>query len=86
MSPDAINGCFELAGSILTWRNVAALYKSKGYAGITLPAVFFFTTWGLWNLFYYPSLHQPWSFHGGLSLCAANLVWLGLMLRYGRIK
>lgn len=86
MNPDFLNGLFELAGSLLTWLNVGALYRAKGYVGITLPAVLFFTSWGAWNLFYYPHLGQTWSFHGGLSLFAANVCWLGLMLRYGRLK
>lgn len=84
MTPDLINGLFELAGSLLTWANVKRVYNDKGYAGIYLPAVIFFWSWGAWNCFYYPHLGQWWSFAGGVSLVIANLAWVTLMLRYGR--
>lgn len=84
MTPDFVNGVFEFVGSGLTWMNVRRVYVDRGYAGIYAPAVVFFMSWGLWNLFYYPSLSQWWSFAGGLSLVAANLCWVGAMRYYGR--
>jgi hypothetical protein len=84
MTPDIINGVIEFVGSLLTWMNVRRVIQDKGHAGIYVPAVAFFMTWGLWNLFYYPHLGQWWSFHGGLSLVAANISWIGSMLYYGR--
>jgi len=86
MTPDIINGMFELLGSGLTWMNVKRVYTDKGYAGIYLPAVSFFWAWGLWNLFYYPHLNQWFSFAGGCSLVLANTLWTGLMLYFGRIN
>lgn len=86
MSPDFINGAFEFVGSLFTWVNVYRVYKDKGYAGIYLPACVFFTSWGAWNLFYYPHLNQWWSFAGGMSIFFANMVWIYLMRHYGRIS
>jgi hypothetical protein len=86
MSPDFINGAFEFIGSVLTWMNVYRVWKDKGYAGIYAPAIIFFFSWGVWNLFYYPHLGQWWSFFGGCSIALANFVWVTLMFRYGRIK
>lgn len=83
-SPDLVNGLFELVGSYFTWMNVRRVYIDKGYAGIYAPAVAFFWAWGLWNLFYYPHLGQWLSFFGGISINMANLVWLSLMIKYGR--
>lgn len=84
LTPDHINGAFEFVGSLLTWGNAVRVYKDRGYAGIYLPATVFFFFWGLWNLFYYPSLRQWWSFVGGASLVLANYVWVFAMIHYGR--
>lgn len=81
---DIVNGLFEGGGAALTWMNVRQVWKDKGYAGIYLPAVILFFSWGVWNIYYYRSLHQYFSFHAGLVLVAANFAWIGLMLWYGK--
>lgn len=83
---DVINGCFEAAGSIAAWRGVQALYKDKRWAGTRLEVNLFFLLWGLWNLYYYPSLSQWRSFAGGISLVIANIVTVSLMFKYRRNK
>jgi len=83
---DYINGSFEFLGSIMLWSNVHTLYKDKGYLGVCWSTVAFFAAWGYWNLYYYPSLDQWFSFLGGCSITLANTVWLGLMFYYGRKK
>ncbi len=84
MTPDLINGLFELIGSVMLWANVYRLYQDKRTHGVTWYATGFFMVWGLWNLVFYPSLDCWWSFWGGLSLVIANIVWLGQMLWYRR--
>ena len=86
MTPDLINGLFEFAGSVFTWMNVRQVWRDKGHAGIYVPAIVFFTAWGWWNLFYYPSLGQYWSLAGGLSLFSANCVWVYLLRHFGPKK
>lgn len=82
MSPDLFNGLFEFCGSLMLWRNVYQLYKDKMVRGVHWGPTGFFFSWGLWNLFYYPNLHQWWSFTGGLSIVIANGVWFYQMLKY----
>jgi len=84
MMADLTNGLFEFLGSIALWLNVKRLYRDKCYSGVTTLATGFFMSWGYWNLYYYPSLNQWWSFTGGLSIVIANTVWLLLMFYYGR--
>jgi hypothetical protein len=84
MTPDVVNGSFELLGSLLTWKNVWQVRRDGGYAGIYLPTVLFFMSWGAWNLYYYPHLNQWFSFVGGLSLVFANVSWVVMLLRFGR--
>lgn len=56
LSPDMINGIFEGGGAILLSLNIRRLLKDKKVEGISLIPVFFWSAWGFWNLFYYPSL------------------------------
>lgn len=81
---DLVNGTFEILGSIMLWRNVYQLYQDKMIRGVTYGATAFFMVWGYWNLFYYPHLNQWWSFVGGISIVAANTVWMFQMCYYGR--
>jgi hypothetical protein len=87
ISPDLINGLFEFGGSILLWKNVRQLNKDKEIKGVHWAPTMFFFLWGLWNLFYYPSLQQWASFMGGMSIVIANGVWVAQMLHYdGTLK
>ena len=84
MVADLVNGLFEFFGSIALWLNVRQVYRDKGYSGVTSLATAFFVLWGYWNLYYYPSLGQWWSFAGGCSIVTANTIWLYLMFYYGK--
>lgn len=84
MNPDAINGFFELGGALLLLLNVRAILRDREVSGIHWGPTAFFTAWGLWNLFYYPSLDQWFSFAGGVAIVTVNAVWLALVLKYRR--
>ena len=62
--------------------NVKALYRDKKVRGVKILPSVFFTSWGIWNLYYYPHLGQWLSFAGGLAIVWANLTWVGLALYY----
>lgn len=81
---DLVNGGFELLGAAALLGNVRALYRDKTVKGVDWRATAFFQTWGLWNLYYYPSLDQWASFAGGLAITAVNTWWLALVLYYAR--
>ena len=84
MTPDIFNGLFELFGGLLYILNIKILLRDKVVQGISLLPTVFFTSWGLWNLFYYPHLEQWFSFFGGIVLVLTNAVWLVLALYYKR--
>ena len=86
MTPDHLNGTFELFGSLVIWFNVRVLYLHKEIRGISPVTMTFFLAWGVWNLYYYPYLEQWVSFAGGVSVVLANAVWVGQMIWYGRLK
>jgi hypothetical protein len=81
--PDLINGVFEALGSVATWMNVTRLYRDKQVMGVNWELSLFWTNWSMWNIYYYPHLHQWFSFGGGISIAVANTVWAGLAMYYG---
>lgn len=80
MTPDQINGLFEVAGSVAIWKNSYTLAKDRKVHGVHPVAMSFFVVWSIWNLFYYPSLDQWWSFAGGVAMLAALGVWISQMI------
>lgn len=72
---DVGNGIFETGGAWFTWMNFIKLRQDRVIKGVYWPATVFFTIWGLWNLVYYPSLGQWFSFVGGAVLVAGNVAW-----------
>ena len=80
--PDLINGLFEALAGFAILNNCRVLYHDKIFKGISLWSTVFFTSWGFWNLYYYPHLNQIISFMGGLLIVGANVLWVGLMLYY----
>lgn len=84
INPDWINGALELSGGGLILWNVRRLLKDKLIRGISVGPAIFFDTWGLWNLYYYPSLDQWFSFAGSAVLTSANILWAALAIYYIR--
>ena len=82
MIADLINGGFELFAGAFVVLNCLQVMKDKQVKGVNILAVTFFTLWGFWNLYYYPSLNQWWSFVGGISIVGANSWWVYLLLKY----
>lgn len=86
MWQDIVNGLYEMLGGIMLWNNVRILYNQKKVKGVSVMTTAFFTTWGIWNLYYYPFLDQWWSFLGGLVIVFANVVWVSLAVKYRNNK
>lgn len=82
MSLDLINGLFELGGAILLWLNVMRLRRDKCVRGVHPAPTAFFACWAIWNLWFYPSLGQWWSFYAGIGVGIVNFIWLTQMLYY----
>ena len=83
---DAINGSYELLGAIFQCLNVRKIYKDKMIKGVHWGSVLFFTTWGWFNMIYYPSLHQVYSTIGAIALTLVNTVWISQIFYYQNIK
>lgn len=81
---DTINALFELAGGFFILNNCRQLYHDKLVKGVSVLSTIFFTSWGIWNLYYYPSLNQWASFAGGVLITVGNVLWVSLMIYYVR--
>lgn len=81
-NPDLVNALFELCGAIVVWISVWKLYQEKEIKGVYWPAWAFFAAWGIWNLFYYPSLDQVLSFYAGIVLVLGNVTWTMMAVYY----
>ena len=73
---DAINAIFEAGGGVLLAVNVRRLWRDRRLAGVSVWPTVWFTAWGLWNLVYYPALHQWWSLAAGVAVVVGNAAWL----------
>jgi len=76
MSEDLVNGLFEIVGAYFVWMNAYVLYKEQEIKGIFWQSWAFFAAWGMWNLYYYPSLDQWISFYAGIILVTGNVAWV----------
>ena len=86
MIQDLINGSFEFAAGMAVLHHCSVLQHDRQVRGLSIPAVFFFTAWGFWNIYYYPFLGQPLSFAGGIFVTIANCAYVGLLTYYSQAR
>jgi uncharacterized membrane protein YfcA len=82
ISPDLINALFETIGSLFVILSIVKLRKDKIVRGVNVLTIIFFSSWGFWNLFYYPHLGQWLSFAGGCLITAANTTWIFMIIYF----
>lgn len=79
MTKDRVNASLEYFGVLFALHNCVVLVQDNGQVqGVSLAAIVFFTLWGVWNLYYYPSLGQHASAIASIGLVFANGAWLGI--------
>ena len=83
---DILNAIFEMGGGFFILANIMALYKDKEFKGVRIIPTSFFAAWGMWNLYFYPSLGCWWSLWGGVLIVTMNLIWVGQMIYYRRVN
>lgn len=82
MSLDLVTSHFEVIAILVLLNNCKKLYEDKQVKGISVLSPLFYLSWSVWNLFYYYSLNQKFSFICGIGSVVANLVWISLMMYY----
>lgn len=86
MIADIVNGLFEATAGLFVINNCRCLLRDKSVKGVSVLSTGFFTAWGIWNLYYYPSLSQWMSFFGGLLIVVSNVLWIILAIRYRELE
>jgi uncharacterized membrane protein YfcA len=79
---DLINGIIEFISSLFVILNIIKLYKDKEVKGVSIICTIFFTSWGIWNIYFYPANKLYLSFIGGLFIALFNSIWVGQMFYY----
>ncbi len=80
--PDLVNAGFELCATLFILNNSRVAFKQKMVAGVSIISIMFFTSWGFWNIYYYPHLGQALSFYCGIGVVIANMIWVSILLYY----
>ena len=83
---DLINSLFQLSAGILTWLNIIKIRKDKDTKGMSLVPLFIYCSMGYWNIYFYHHINKPISLIAGLSITAANTIWVLHILYYRKIK
>jgi hypothetical protein len=84
ITPDAINGAVEFAGSLAAWANVWTLWRDRGYAGISVCGMALIASRSLWRGYFYLHLGQPMSVLGGCSNALAYVLFVILLVYFGK--
>ena len=71
-----MNGLFEVVGGLLLFLNTWRAWRDGQIRGLHPAPMVFFWSWGLFNLWYYRSIHQPWSAAAGLLPCLGNTAFI----------
>lgn len=82
MSGDIVNALFEFGAALVLLLHINAILKAKRVVGVSIVPIVFYSCWGAWNLIYYPSLGQTWSFVAGVGVFAVNTAHVALMAYY----
>lgn len=86
MTPDLINGVFELVASLMVVLNCRRLLIDKKVRGVSKSATAFFIAWGFYGLGVFLRIESFWSVIGAITLISANIVWLAMMMHYAQAE
>lgn len=81
---DLINSGFEASAGFFVLNHCRVLMREKAVRGLSVVSIIFFSMWGIWNIVYYPSLGQWFSFCGGIFVTTANMIYTMMILYYRR--
>ena len=64
--------------------HINAILEAKKVVGMSVVPIAFYSVWGAWNMVYYDSLDQDWSFYAGIGVFVVNTLHVCLMVYYRR--
>ena len=66
--------------------SIMAIQRDKRVHGFSIFTPIFFTSWGWWNIAYYPHLDQFYSTIAAAALALVNSIYLVLVFKYRTVK
>lgn len=82
LTPDLINGLFEGFGGLMILNHCRALYNHKYVRGVSVVSTIFFFLWGIFNVYFYKHLNQPFSWWAGIFMTCCNFLYVYLLVYY----
>jgi hypothetical protein len=82
VTPDLLNAGFECFSAVVSSLNIRAILQDKKVQGISVWPTIGFTSWGLFNLYYYPYLNQWYSAVAAMGMVVVNSTWLYLVWKF----
>ena len=79
---DIINASFEFFATWFVLNNCWVVIADAKVAGVSILSTAFFMSWGGWNIYYYPSLGQKFSFYCGIGVLLSNILYVCLLIYY----
>ena len=83
---DLINCFFQYGAGFVILRNIYLLYKHKEVKGVSKISTVFFTSMGIWGLFFYGINGFTLSFLASCFVTFCNIIWLIQMFYYSENK
>jgi hypothetical protein len=75
---DLINFFFGVFGALLAYQNIREAKKHNKIQGVHWYSTFFFSSWGIWNIYFYSSLELYLSVLGSICIVLVDFYWLYL--------
>ena len=79
---DLMNGFFESFGGVMILNHCRTIYRDKMVRGVSVVSTVFFFLWGIFNVFFYKQLNQPFSWYAGIFMMCCNFIYVYLLVYY----
>lgn len=82
ITPDTINAIFETGGGIAVTYNCIRLWRDRAVNGISITSQAWFSTWGLWNIYFYWYYDHTYSWYAAIFLASVNSLWVVMAIYF----
>ena len=82
VSPDLINSIFEGVAAVSVLISVRQILKDREVKGVAWLGCLFMPVWSFWNVYFYATLAQGWSFLAAVSMSIAETIYVVLLIYY----
>jgi len=81
---DLITGILEVTAGFFQFLNCRQIIRDREIKGVLWHLTFFYTSWSLWDVWYFAHLGQWFAWAGTWVVLSASVLWLHLAIYYNR--